>query len=169
MNRDMTEYATREEVGIVAEGAKEGDLILARALEEAAERIKALEFEGSAVTFLAKIAEHMNMLTLATMQNAGLVWVDFDENGNFVTRLTTPEEREAMTTVATRYVPGKTSTLPGDGGPLAWVLSPPAPYNDVEIVCSPDGESPIGMRCRVEKKVIGGERKIFRIEVQEIP
>lgn len=129
------------------------------ALQPIEERLSALESEGAVVPLLDKIADHLNMLALAAMQQAGMIRVDFDENDNFVASIVPPEERAMRDGPTPRVVPGRTSTLHGDGGPLQWVLYPPAPYNDAEIICSPDGESDIGMRCHVVKKAIGGERQ----------
>ena len=137
------------------------------ALQPIEERLSALESEGAVVPLLDKIAGHLNMLALAAMQQSGMIQVDFDDNDNFVTRIVTPEEREMRDAPTPRVVPGRTSTLHGDGGPLQWVLYPPAPYNDVEIVCSPDGETEIGMRCHVVKKVIGGERQTWNLTPEE--
>jgi hypothetical protein len=60
----------------------------------------------------------------------------------------------------TRFQPGQ---MKAHGGSLAWVFVPPPPYNGVEIVCSPDTESPVGMRCYAEQKLVGGERAKYQV------
>lgn len=46
--------------------------------------------------------------------------------------------------------PGVTNPLKGDGQVMAWVMTGPAPYNNVSFVCSPDPNFPFGIYCRAE-------------------
>lgn len=75
----------------------------------------------------------------------------------------TPEVPEPMPVIQH----GRTSVQRGTGVNV-WVLSPPEPYTDAVIVCSPDDTEPVGMRCYVEKKAPGGERTKYAISYTEM-
>ena len=126
-------------------------------------RIRALETEADLQPVLHKISDSLSTMALMALHQSGVVDAVMDQDGKIEARILSDEERQARGAPTPRIVPGKTSTLMGDGGPLQWVLSPPAPFNDVEIVCSPDGDSPIGMRCYAVRKVIGGERQRYEL------
>jgi hypothetical protein len=136
-------------------------------LDDHRKRLEALETEGAVVPLLADISTHLRMMALSAMQGAGLAVVEADAEGNFSARLPSPQERELRESAPVRYTLGRTSTLPGDGGPQAWVMQPPPPYNDVEIVCVSDGESAVGMRCTAARKVRGGETRKFLVKFEE--
>lgn len=127
------------------------------------DRISALEAEADVQPVIHQINEKLGTLALAALHQSGLVDLSMDQDGKIEAQILSEEERAHRDTPTPRRVPGRASTLMGDGGPLQWVLLPPAPYNDVEIVCSPDGGSDIGMRCYAIKKAIGGERKKYNL------
>ena len=114
----------------------------------------------------SKIAMYMGQAAAALLHQSGILVAELDNDANLKVRPATDEDRIAPEMLSRRKA-GDVSTLLGDGGPLTWVFQPPAPYNDVEIVCSPDAASRIGMRCYAELKMVSGERKKYDLLPRE--
>jgi hypothetical protein len=78
------------------------------------------------------------------------------------------EERDAPEgEPAIRWLPTDRRDHKAGNEVYSWVFAPPPAYSDVAIVCTPDAESPIGMRCLAEKKLVGGERVNYLMKVEE--
>ena len=113
---------------------------------------------------LFSIATDMTHVSAALLKMAQLAHVTITDEGALEVRAITPGEELPGSTSPMRFEPGQVKVHGGAGGPLAWVFVPPPPYNAVEIVCSPDEKSPVGMRCYAEQRVAGGERVKYQID-----
>jgi hypothetical protein len=111
---------------------------------------------------LIDIAVDMRHVSAALLTMAGIAKGEIAGDGTLIIRPLTAEEQAASGQAPMRFVPGTTST---HGGGVAWVMSPPAPHNDVVFVCVPDADFPAGMRCYVEQKLPGGERAKWNVEL----
>lgn len=103
------------------------------------------------VAALYNIAGYQHNISAALLHMAGVAvaYVQDDQ-----VKLRAPTEEDGP---QPRRMPGAVSTRWGDGGPIAWVFTPPVPYNDMEMVCVPDNSIDPAMRCTVRKKMVGGE------------
>jgi hypothetical protein len=110
------------------------------------------------VAALDLIAGYQHNISAALLHMAGVA-VAYIEDDQIRLREVTPEDNQPVQ----RRQPGHVSTRWGDGGPVAWVFMPTAPCSDMEIVCVPDASTELGLRCVVNRKVVGGE--IARYEV----
>ena len=116
------------------------------------------------VAYVRSMAVSLENLALTALAQANVISIEVGEDGKIIPTILSAEERASLARRPTRVLPGETSTLWGDEGPLAWVLTPPAPFNDVEIACSPDDTTGIGMRCHATKKLPGARRVRYRAE-----
>lgn len=108
--------------------------------------------QGEMAAALQSIAGYQHNVSAALLHMSGVA-VAYLENDQI--KLRAPTENDNVQPV--RRVPGNVSTRWGDKEAVAWVFMPTAPCNDMEIVCVPDASAELGMRCVVNRKIIGGE------------
>lgn len=127
------------------------------------------QFEPTVEQSLASLAEHARITAMATLHQAGVARLVFDGQGTLVLEPITAEERAAREAPAPQVnrVPGNVRVLRGSGATLAWVFQGPAPYTDVEIVCSPNTESPTGFSCQATRKFPGNVRVHYDVTFTE--
>lgn len=125
------------------------------------------ELARQGISAMDSIATTMRHIGMASLAVAGVGRIDVDDDGVPHLLVYTAEEKEARDSPPLRISPGITSTLGGSGGVVAWVFKQPPPYNDVEIVCSPDADSALGQRCTATKKYPGNERRKFVADWKE--
>jgi hypothetical protein len=111
-----------------------------------------------------QVANHLQVAAMAAVHQAGVARMVVSDEGSFSLIPLAPDEPPPQGAIPTPTKLGTTRPLRGSGETLAWVFQGPAPYNDVEIVCSPNAESPIGFSCWATKKYPGNARDHFTVE-----
>jgi hypothetical protein len=126
---------------------------------------------GEEITpFQASVDVHLANMAAALLHMSGVAVAEVNEWGSIALRRPTEEEKSLAfrfgdpgpRVPSPRVMPGQTKALMGDGAAVSWVFTPPAPHNtEVEIVCSPEAASPIGMRCYAVRRFPGAERRFY--------
>jgi hypothetical protein len=89
------------------------------------------------------ISEATYNMSLVALQHAGIVTLAAKEDGIEVTPVRDQEPPEPTPTLVPSYM----NVHGGNRGPLAWVMRGPAPYDGLEVQCSPDESAEVGIRC----------------------
>lgn len=109
--------------------------------------------------------QKLSEISMALQVLSRLAMPVFDENGDISLRIATKEEwyGSQSPTRATKLIPVEPSVRRDGSTPFVWVFTCPPPYNGVEIVCVPDAEEEVGIRCTASRPNQSRERDSFNV------